>query len=175
MEHFLEHPQTQCVATRLQALKDGQDKDGNLWYDKAWEEGLERDKSGHLTKAAQTALWKKIDQNARAFYDSNAVAAEGYKTTDERIKPNVHPKVSNHISGNAMDVSIPWKEKAKVGSLTISNGQNDDKAANHLVQKFGLSRPVQSEKWHFQLGTSDHFNYTNANNTGYLSGKDPYK
>lgn len=150
----------------LQDLTDGKDEDGNKWYDKAWEDGLARDKSGALTKESTAKLWVKIKENSKKYYSSDAVAAEGYKTSDSRIKPNVHPVTSNHITGNAMDVSIPWKAGVKLDGKTIIDGKNTDQAANHQVAKFALSRPVPTEMWHFQLDTTATVNASPANNTG---------
>jgi hypothetical protein len=138
----------------LTDLKDGKDLDGNLWYDPAWEDGLARGKDGKLTKAADSALWQKIVANAESYWKGK-IAAEGYSTDDPRIKPNVHKTKSNHVDGNAVDISISWRAGAKVppefGGRPITNGETSDSAANAVVAAFGLCRPVKSEKWHFQL------------------------
>jgi peptidoglycan hydrolase-like protein with peptidoglycan-binding domain len=150
----------------LQDLDDGKDLDGNQWYDAAWEEGLATDPNEHLTKESLQKLWAKIKANAKQYYSSDAIAAEGYPTTDDHIKPNVHPVVSNHVGGNAMDVSIPWRSGAAVGTVAILEGQTTDQAANALIARFGLSRPVPSEKWHIQLAATQHLNSSTANITG---------
>lgn len=135
----------------LQALKGGKDLDGTLWYDKGWETGLAKDGKDALTGASLKALWKKIKANAWSHYKSDAVAAEGYRTTDPRIKPNGHPKVSNHTGGRAIDVSIGWLSGVRIYGMSITDGENTDPAVNRLVRAFDLSRPVASERWHFQL------------------------
>jgi hypothetical protein len=104
-----------------------------------------------LTPVSLRALWKKINANARTHYESDAVAAEGYRTSDPRIKPNGHRAVSNHTGGRAVDVSIGWLGGVRVFGMTISNGENTDPAVNRVVRAFELSRPVASERWHFQL------------------------
>jgi hypothetical protein len=154
----------------LQDLAGGKDRDGNRWYDTAWEEGLAKDAKGHLPKEGLTKLWTKIKANALTYYDSNAIAAEGYATTDDHIKPNVHPVVSNHVGGNAMDVSIPWKAGAQVGDQAVIDGKTSDTVANSLVTQFGLSRPIATEKWHFQLAQTAQQNVSSANITGETPG-----
>jgi hypothetical protein len=135
----------------LQALKDGKDLDGNIWYDKEWETDLQKDGKGALTAGSVKLLWRQIKSNARKHYDSDAIAAEGYKLSDPRIKPNSHRAVSNHTGGRAMDVSIGWLGGVRVFSMAIVNGENTDAAVNRVVRAFDLSRPVASERWHFQL------------------------
>ncbi len=148
----------------LRALKDGTDLDGNLWYDKNWESGLLKDRASELTPAAVKALWKKINAHAFTYYKSNAIAAEGYRLSDARIKPNAHKAVSNHTGGKAMDVAIPWKAGARAFGLTIVNGETSDAAANRIVRAFDLSRPVKSERWHFQLPIDDTKGFVASNN-----------
>lgn len=147
----------------LQELEDGKDLDGNQWYDPAWEEGLDKDSHGRFTKESLKQLWDKIEENAKDLYSSNAIAAEGYALKDKRSKPNIHPVVSNHVGGHAMDVSIPWKIGALIGDQRITSGETDDPAVQALVEEFGLSRPVPSERWHFQLATTAHFNVASDN------------
>jgi hypothetical protein len=139
----------------LTALKDGKDVDGNLWYDERWTDGLAKDRNGDLTPTGVKALWKKINANAWSYYQSDAIAAEGYRLSDARIKPNGHRAVSNHTGGRAVDVSIPWKAGARLFGLTVVNGETSDAAANRIVRAFDLSRPVNSERWHFQLPVDD--------------------
>jgi hypothetical protein len=149
----------------LQALKEGTDLDGNIWYDKAWETGLAKDGKGGLTVTSVKALWKSIKANARRYYDSDAVAAEGYRLSDPRIKPNGHRAVSNHTGGRAMDVAFGWLSGQKVFGMTIVDGENTDAAINRLVRTFSLSRPVASERWHYQLPVDAAKGMSGSNNT----------
>jgi hypothetical protein len=148
----------------LQGLKDGKDLDGNLWYEKDWEAGLAKDGKGTLTPTALKALWQKIKANARTLYDSDAVAAEGYKISDPRIRPNAHRAVSNHTGGRAVDIAIGWLAGAKAFGMAISNGENTDPAVNRLVRAFDLVRPVASERWHFQLPVDASKGVSGSNN-----------
>ena len=147
----------------LQDLENGKDKDGNVWYKTEWEHGLKKDSKGEFTAASRKMLWRRIKKNARTYW-TGSIAAEGYELKDPKIKPNVHKKVSNHCTGQAMDISIPWKPGAQVRLRTktgrIINGQNTDAMANALVAAFGLSRPVRSEKWHFQLAVTAKKNFS---------------
>lgn len=148
----------------LQSLKEGKDADGNTWYDVAWEADLRKDPKGAIEAASLKKLWDRIDANARTYYASDAVAAEGYRQSDARVKPNVHKALSNHIDGRAMDVSIPWKAGARIFGKKIVKGANSEEAANRLVRAFHLSRPVKSERWHFQLPADDSRGFTGAGN-----------
>jgi hypothetical protein len=145
----------------LQALTDGKDEDGNLWYDPEWEKDLPTGKDHKLNKEGREKLWVKIIANAKKHWNG-ALAAEGYALSDSRSKPNVHKKQSNHVFGNAMDISIPWKSgatfqipgDASKKTYTIIDGKQGDNAANRLIAHFKLSRPVKNEAWHFQLSTT---------------------
>jgi hypothetical protein len=105
----------------LQALPEGRDLDGNLWYQPGW-------------------TMNDAIQNATTIWNG-AEAAGGYPLGDPRRAPNTHPGVSRHTTGNAMDVTIPW----------ANGGGLDDPVANNLISQFGLSRPVAGEPWHFEL------------------------
>ena len=106
----------------LKALKDGKDQDGNLWYKEGWSDA-------------------EIKANAKGHWDG-ALAYEGYPVGDPRRLPNglVEPKVSEHCSGKAMDLTIKWRD---------GNGWHQE--ANDLVAKYGLVRPIAKEHWHFEL------------------------
>jgi hypothetical protein len=149
----------------LQALPGGKDMDGKRWYNKTWEQGT-RNSQGNFTQAGLTKLWKKIREQAKANSadrSANAAtlakpAAEGYKLTDPRVKPNTYAKVSKHCVGLAIDATVPWRSGAKLGSLTIANGMAGDNGAITIVGQSGLSRPLltitpvdKREPWHFEL------------------------
>lgn len=142
---------------RLQGLAGGTDADGNRWYDAAWEKGLARTKAGALTADSMKALWAKVQANARALVpdrsNPTADAAEGYPPNDalKRYLPNIARNVSNHISGKAIDISIPWRKGAAIASGVVSTGETSDPVASRIVAGFGLKRPVRSERWHFEL------------------------
>lgn len=155
----------------LQSLKQGKDLDGNLWYNAEWEKGLAKDAKGAFTAKALQELWKKINANARHYFESNAIAAEGYKQTDPRIKPNAHPAISNHVSGRAIDADVPWKSGALVYGGKITDGENSDVRANRIVAAFRLSRPVASERWHYQLLADKGKGFVAKNNL--IPGKHP--
>ena len=169
----------------LQALHGGKDLDGNKWYDKDWEKMLElhglppdalngrvnveesKKEVARINESNLRFLWEKIQKNAEAIEPQSAIAAEGYAVGDPHILPNVHPVISNHVGGNAIDCTIPWKPGVLVRkyangdleppkgfgeydmqftSLFITNGGTtgglNDLAANFVVAHFGLCRPV---------------------------------
>lgn len=73
----------------VQALENGQDSDGNVWYQTGW------------THA-------QIVANAQAIWNGSK-AAEGYPVGSAKRLPNTDwIQVSRHCTGNAMDVAIPW-------------------------------------------------------------------
>jgi len=173
----------------LRALPGGNDLDGNQWYDPHWDSllqlsGLPPDSVKELRLIKERNLqdvWRLIQQRAYDINPQFALAAEGYSINDPHILPNVHPKVSNHVGGNAIDCTIPWKmgvEVVKYGTgglekpspwgmydshpiakFVIVDGGLHDVAANCLIEHFGLCRPVKDdpithkggETWHFQL------------------------
>jgi len=146
-----------AILRRLQALPGGRDADGNPWYDKDWEKGLSRTKAGALTTVAVKTLWAKVQANARSLVSDRsnptADAAEGYAPNDvlKRYLPNIARGVSNHVSGKAIDISIPWRKGAEMYSGVVSTGETSDKVASQIVAGFGLKRPVRLERWHFEL------------------------
>jgi hypothetical protein len=158
----------------LRALPGGKDLDGNQWYDPSWNSLLEvwpplpPDDPRDITFTDKSAekVWNLIRQRAYQIEPQNALAAEGYPVTDPRILPNVHPVVSNHVEGNAIDCTIRWKRGAQVwlhlpggglytsSSYIITDGGLNDAGANFAIEQYGLCRPVtgkHAEPWHFQL------------------------
>jgi hypothetical protein len=105
----------------LQALTQGRDLDGNLWY--------QQGETMAQVKARAAGYW------------SGAQAAEGYPRGDPRRNPNTYRGVSNHCTGNALDASIPW----------TTEGGGFGETANRLVSQFHLRRPVAGEAWHFEI------------------------
>jgi hypothetical protein len=105
----------------VRALPGGRDLDGNLWFKPGWTDA-------------------DIIKNAKQL-GSGSLAAEGYARCDPRRLPNTHlVGMSNHLAGNAMDVSIPW----------VYSSPWDPRAAE-VVARHGLARPVAGEPWHFEL------------------------
>ncbi len=146
----------------LRALPGGKDKDGNLWYDPAWEVGLPKKANGQLTPKGRDMLWAKIKANAAVVdgrKNPDAIAAEGYAVDDPFHAPNTYTKVSNHCIGLAMDVRFKWRAGAKVNGQAITDGSQTDAVVNDLIKTFGLKRPVKGnpdkgvkpEPWHFEL------------------------
>ncbi len=153
----LRHPKNETekaqLLKNLRALPGGKDLDGNLWYKKSWETGLQK-VNGKFTAAALATLWNRIQKHALTLdnrSNKNLIAAEGYAVSDKHILPNIHPTVSVHPAGKAIDATIAWRTGAKVETLTIGSGATTDAAANKLVTLFLLKRNVPSEKHHFVL------------------------
>lgn len=126
--------------------RGGTDADGHTWLSPTTVEGLKSRKDD------DAALFEYIKTTAAA--DAAKVktfpnqAAEGYTTADKR-HPNVFPgsKVSNHLTGEAVDMSPPW----------VFNNKYDP-VIDAMAAYFGLSRPLKDssnpEHWHFErLGT----------------------
>ena len=108
----------------VKALADGKDLDGNVWYREGWTED-------------------QVKANALDVWDGK-VAHEGYVAGDPKRLPNApEVPVSTHCSGQAMDVTIPWRK---------SDGDGWHQEARELVTRFGLARPIDpDERWHFEL------------------------
>ncbi|MCB0594934.1 MAG: hypothetical protein H6557_34355 [Lewinellaceae bacterium] len=114
--------QGEVPLSNLQALDEGMDLDGNLWYKEGW-------------------TWDQIVENAENYWGGK-LAHEGYKPgTAERL-PNIDAvPVSNHcLEKSALDASIRWR-----------NGDGWHAEAIQLVSRFGLARPISTEHWHFEL------------------------
>ncbi len=74
---------------RLEALPDGKDFDGNLWYKKEW------------TRS-------EIAENAKSKMKNRAY--EGYPPKDPRRLPNIDDvKQTKHCFGEALDIKIRWR------------------------------------------------------------------
>jgi hypothetical protein len=124
----------------LKALPGGRDQDGNKWYEAGWTE----------EQAIQNA--KDMIKKAGA---SGKVAAAGYNFGDARRAPlpiNGRPGVSNHCSGNAVDVDIPWRSPTDPNKVDLW-------AWEHIYHQFGLTRPLHrdrggkasmQESWHIE-------------------------
>jgi hypothetical protein len=147
----------------LRALPGGRDEDNNLWYREAWEAGT-KNKKGEFTRAGLNKLWKRIRNNAKSISADRGAgtlakpAAEGYESSNTKSKPNTYPRVSKHCVGLALDATVPWREGASLGNLTIIDGNAGDQAAVAIVADAGLRRPLLSikpktkrEPWHFEL------------------------
>jgi subtilisin family serine protease len=105
----------------VRALPCGRDLDGNLWFQPGWTD-------------------EDIVKNAERIW-SGALAAEGYAKGDPRRLPNTGAVgMSNHLAGNAMDVTIRW----------VYSSPWDPRAVD-VVARHGLARPVAGEPWHFEL------------------------
>jgi hypothetical protein len=147
------------------ALKDGKDLDGNLWYDKEKdtvyervpleEKELEEEKATAikekrnpiLTKATKNIdkaeTLKNITKRVLAIKIQKAEAADGYKLGSDKRKPNTHMGTSNHCIGEAVDVHFKFKFNVY------------DPIIDAIAAYFGLSR-VQKESgespedWHYE-------------------------
>ncbi len=159
----------------LRTLPGGKDLDGNPWYDPKWDSQLvpfglppESPKDIVYTDASLNIVWNLIRKRAEQIQPQNAIAAEGYAVGDRHILPNVHPTISNHVGGNAIDCTIPWRRGVEVlkyagdsltppnpwgltdthpiARLSITDGGTEhglyDQAANFVIAHFGLCRPV---------------------------------
>jgi hypothetical protein len=146
---------------QLQALKEGKDLDGNVWFKDEWKQvpgflGLGKPRSAtdeeQLAKAKENAvaLVKALGSSFLTKGNINC-AYEGYEPADPHRKPNVPDvPVSNHVSGNAIDLSaIDWDK--------LGGSWSED--ARKFVASYGLTRPYSpeattyciKEHWHFEL------------------------
>ena len=148
--------------SRLQQLTGGKDKDGNLWYNPTTDDvfkdvalsaaevqaELEKQKADpnykiKTTKKVldETATMVNIVARATGYWDG-ALAAEGYPGNDERRLPNLTTVgVSNHITGNAVDITFPF------------TFNYFDPVIDALAAIFGLFRAVREggeEYWHYE-------------------------
>jgi hypothetical protein len=162
---MIRYHSSNTLLQNLQALPNGADLDGNVWYDQSWEDLVRAEltalnlpyenASGDLTAAAKHHLWTHIRANSLQYDtrpNNTLVAADGYAQGDPYRLPNTHGGgVSHHILGLAIDASIAWRAHARISTGVISNGTTADPAANALVATYDLRRPVASEKHHFEL------------------------
>lgn len=114
----------------LQNLKDlegGKDEDDIVWWKTEWND---------LPDA-------EAMEEAKAYASPKGVgnyAAEGYDTGDShRLPCNCTKGKSNHLTGDAIDATIPW---------TVGKWSTE---ANNRVDNARLKRPVPSEAHHFEL------------------------
>jgi hypothetical protein len=153
----------------LQALTDGKDADGTLWYKPDWT----------MAQAKENAALKW----------SGAFAAEGYPKGDEHRKPNSFTGgITRHATGQAIDATFIWnwtrdgeqkvadevalqKLKEAVNKTFEKQPRKRDEVlaaldkyiargsfsatASATVGKFGLKRPVlhavrDPEDWHYE-------------------------
>ncbi|KAB2899720.1 MAG: hypothetical protein F9K40_10000 [Kofleriaceae bacterium] len=127
----------------LQALPGGKDADGNLWY-----------RPGDTLETVQAWM---VERGL-----GNNPAASGYPRGDARRKPAIRGKlgISDHCSGHAVDVHIPWRARDGEGA--------DVWAWEEIYHQFGLTRPLhrdrgggrKPESWHIEqtgkeLGAAD--------------------
>jgi hypothetical protein len=119
----------------LRKLTNGRDKDGNLWYTREWDNGVDD------YEAANTA--SNILENAMTKAASNfSYAEEGYPPDSPYRLPNLTQiPVSKHVNGMAIDIDIDWDRI----------GGEDTQFLNNLLTSFGLKRPIKDEAWHLEL------------------------
>lgn len=119
----------------LRALKDGRDRDGNLWYKQDWDAGYDDKES-----ASRCEL---IRINAIKLGSPQTVySEEGYEPGDPARLPNLQDiPISKHVFGLAIDALVDW---SKLGGPWSA-------FAREVVTKFGLVRPVYDEEWHFEV------------------------
>jgi hypothetical protein len=127
---------------RLKALPGGKDRDLNLWYKQAWGDD-----------------WGPIIANANSVRKSSRIAAAGYAKGNPRRAPldvaDAKAGVSNHCSGGAIDITIPWRAPG----AHASTGKTDIWAWDQIYAMFGLVRSLPKgspfeEAWHIQRPTS---------------------
>lgn len=145
----------------LQALKDGKDLDGNIWYKKEWEQASTLFGFGKPQVATDEEILNQAKANALnlarneggGYIKSGKIncAYEGYETGDPKRQPNIpEVPISNHVTGHAIDLSgVEWSKL----------GGEWSEEANKFVASFGLTRPYSpeantyciKENWHFEL------------------------
>lgn len=124
----------QITLGALRQLPGGQDWDGTVWYEAAWDNGAP-DATPAATLPGVRAL------AARWGAPNLNYAEEGYASADARRAPNgAAVPVSRHVAGQAIDVAVDWDTLGGAGSA----------AAHALVARFGLMRPVPAEPWHVE-------------------------
>lgn len=116
----------------LQALPNGEDAYGNKWY-----------RPGDTLESVQAWM---VERGL-----GNNPAASGYPRGDKR-RPAHKGKmgISDHCSGHAVDVHIPWRSR---------DGEGTDKWAwEEIYHQFGLTRPLHKDRspskkpeaWHIE-------------------------
>jgi hypothetical protein len=124
----------------LKALPNGRDADGHKWYEPGWtaEQAIQHAKD----------LMKKEGASGK-------VAAAGYNFGNAKRAPlpiSGAPGVSNHCSGHAVDVDIPWRSPDDPHKVDLW-------AWEQIYHQFGLTRPLHrdrggsaktQESWHIE-------------------------
>jgi hypothetical protein len=118
----------------LRKLKNGKDKDGNIWYKSDWDDvGLDNE----CAKISKNILENAINKSLKINY-----AEEGYESDSSYRAPNLASiPVSKHVNGKAIDLYIDWPQ---LGGAWSSE-------AEKIISMFGLIRPHKQEPWHFEL------------------------
>jgi len=119
----------------LRCLADGRDLDGNLWFKPEWAPDACDDAPAHE--------FPEIIANAQQLGPRKpAYAEEGYAAADPRRRPNLASiPISKHITGRAIDLNVDW---SAIGGPWSA-------AADQLIARYGLWRPVATESWHVEL------------------------
>ena len=141
----------------LEALPSGRDLDGNMWFDTNWAL-TPPNKAGKQARRTASQIMALARQNARAVAiaagrsNPSAVAAEGYPTSDPRRRPNTYRGTSKHCLGLAIDATINTETGTIVDGVRLGSGGASDNALNQIAARFGLARPVHTERWHYEMG-----------------------
>ena len=118
----------------LRMLKNGKDKDGNIWYESDWDD-VRLD--NELTKIPKNILENAMNKSRKMNY-----AEEGYESNSPYRAPNLASiPVSKHVNGKAIDLYVDWPQLGGAWS----------EEAEKIISKFGLIRPHRQEPWHFEL------------------------
>lgn len=122
----------------LRRLRNGKDKDGNIWYNRFWDPGGSDGECANISKS--------IEKNARKLGQADLhYAEEGYETDSTYRAPNLPSiPVSKHVYGKAIDFNIDWNQ---LGGAWSSK-------AEKITAQFGLIRPYRQEPWHFELDSN---------------------
>ncbi|MEY3441735.1 MAG: hypothetical protein RLZZ519_16 [Bacteroidota bacterium] len=120
------------------------DKDKSPWAKKA--HFVDKDAKQLGTEGAGEIDKDKTWDNIKAYVNTfnyrgnkSSLASEGYEKSDTKRFPNTHlVGISNHISGNALDLT-------KQGFLNM-----DDQINDFIAWEFGVQRNVGGEQWHFE-------------------------
>lgn len=119
----------------LRVLPAGCDQDGSQWFRPEW--GV------NLPDELPASFVAEIVANANVLAQIRIkYAEEGYESHDRRRLPNLADiPVSKHIQGWAIDTKVDWD----------ALGGPWSEAACQMVARFGLTRPVPGEYWHFEM------------------------